>query len=165
MAGQGVRSWDGAGRLAGMDPRRIASIAAVVGGVGWLAKVALIWANNGENTDSGLVGIMYGIGLVGLFVALAAAGYTLVETAPVWLRAVVAVATPLLVLMVWVLLNQAILAVYPGDSWLRDELGILVAAVIAVLMGLWGFRRKRPDEPADEPDPPTRPERGRRAAR
>ncbi|HEU4515310.1 MAG TPA: hypothetical protein VFR87_19535 [Nocardioidaceae bacterium] len=144
-----------------MDPRRIASTAAVVGGVGWLVKIVLIWLNGGENTDAGLVGIMHFVGLAGVFLALAAAGYTLVEKAPVWLRAVVAVATPLLVLMVWALLDQAIKAMYTTEGWLRDELSILVAAVIALVMGAWGFTRHRPRDQADPPPPV----RGRRAAR
>lgn len=144
-----------------MDPRRIASFAAVVGGVGWLAKVFLIWLSGGENTDEGLVGILDIVGWAAFAVALAAAGYTLVERAPVWLRGVVAVATPLLVLMVWMLLDQGVKGVYGGESWFRDEVSVLVAAVIAVLMGLWGFGKHRP-EPVEKPKPPAR---GRRAAR
>jgi len=143
-----------------MDPRRIASIAAVVGGVGWLAKVLLIWLADGD-TDSGLVTLLTVLGWAAFAIALAAAGYTLVERAPVWLRGVVAVATPLLVLMVWQLLDQGIKAVYGGDSWFRDEVSVLVAAVIALVMGLWGFGKHRP-EPVEKPKPPAR---GRRAAR
>lgn len=150
-----------------MDPRRIASIFAVVGGVGWLAKVALIWANGGDNTGTGLVGVMNIVGIAGLFVALAAAGYTLVEKAPVWLRAVVAIATPLLVLMIWALVDQAIQAMYTEEGWLREELSVVLAGVIAVIMGLWGRTRHRED-PRDgrAADPPAAPPaRGRRAAR
>jgi hypothetical protein len=146
-----------------MDPRRIASVAAVLGGIGWLAKVGLIWVDGGES-DSGLVGILGVAGWALFFVALAAAGYTLVERAPVWLRAVVALATPLLVLMVWMLLDQAVKAVYPGESWLRDEVSVLVAAVIAIVLGLWGFGRRRPEPPAGG-SRRTPPARGRRAAR
>lgn len=144
-----------------MDPRRIASIAAVVGGVGWLAKVLLIWLSGGENTDEGAVAILDIVGWAAFAVALAAAGYTLVERAPVWLRGVVAVATPLLVLMVWMLLDQGVKGVYGGESWFRDEVSVLVAAGIALLMGLWGFSKHRP-EPVEKPKPPAR---GRRAAR
>lgn len=146
-----------------MDPRRIASTAAVIGGVGWLLKVFLIWFNGGENTDSGAVLLTSVLGWAALFVALAAAGYTLVERAPVWLRGVVALATPLLVLMVWELMDQAIKSVYPGSSWLRDEVSVLVAGLIAIGMGLWGFTRHRPYEDEDPAPPP--PVRGRRAAR
>lgn len=144
-----------------MDPRRIASIAAVLGGVGWLAKVFLIWLADGD-TDSGLVTLLTVLGWTAFAIALAAAGYTLVERAPVWLRGVVAVATPLLVLMVWQLLDQGIKAVYGGDSWFRDEVSVLVAAAIALVMGLWGFRRHRPEPVEPKPKPPAR---GRRAAR
>jgi hypothetical protein len=151
------------GKLSRMDPRRIASIAAVVGGVGWLARVVLIYLNGGEETDTGLVGIMFLVGLGAGCVALAAAGYTLVEKAPVWLRGVVAIATPLLVLMVWALLDQGIKAVYTKDTWLREELDIILAAIIAVIMGLWGLGRHRPEEL--HPPPRHAPVRGRRAAR
>jgi hypothetical protein len=135
-----------------------------VGGAGWLLKVFLIWGNGGENTGSGPVGYMYLVGWVAFAVALGAAGYTLVERAPVWLRGVVAVATPLLVLMVWQLMDQGIKSVYPGSSWLRDELSVVIAGVIALVMGMWGFGRHRPYEEEADPTPPP-PVRGRRAAR
>lgn len=148
-----------------MDPRRVASITAVLGGLAWLAKVGLIWANGGENTDTGPVAVAFFVGLGGVVLALAAAGYTLVEKAPVWLRAVVAVCTPLLVMMVWQLLDQAIKAVYAEETWLRDELNVVLAAVLAVLLGLWGFTRHA--AATHHPDPPAhaRHGRGRRAAR
>lgn len=153
-----------------MNPRRFASVAALVGGIAWLVKVALVWAGGGEN-DAGLVGAVFVLGLAGVVVALAAAGYALVATAPGWLRAVVTVATPLLVLMVWQLLDQAVRAVYTTDTWLRGELGIVLAAVVALVLGAWGLRRQRPvGDPADSTgpaaeEPPARPVRGRRAAR
>jgi hypothetical protein len=151
------------GKLWVMDPRRIASIAAVVGGVGWLMKVLLIWGNGGVSADTGPVPLMHLIGLVMLALALAAAGYTLVERAPVWLRGVVAIATPLLVLMLWQLLDQGVKAVYPGDSWLRNEVSVLVAAAVAIAMGSWESRRYR--SAVEAAPPPPAPVRGRRAAR
>jgi hypothetical protein len=150
--------------MSGMDPRRIASIAAVVGGVGWLMKVTMIWGNGGQDTDSEPVAMMYKAGFAILAVAIGAAGYTLVETAPVWLRAVVAVATPLLVLMVWMLMDQAIKSVYPGSSWLRDEVSVVIAAVVALVMGVWGSGRHRPVHHEMAPTPHVAV-RGRRAAR
>jgi len=131
-----------------MDPRRIAASAAVVGGVAWLTKVGMIWANGGANTDEGLVGVMYLVGLLGMVVALGAAGYTLVETAPVWLRVVVVVATPVLVLMVWVMLGEGIKAVYSGEGWLRDEINIVLAAVVALGLGAWALTRGRSEDAA-----------------
>lgn len=145
-----------------MDPRRIASIAAVLGGVVWLARVGLVAAG----TAAGVADVLLVLGLGLLVVALAAAGYTLVETAPVWLRAVVALATPLLVMMVWQLLDQGIKAAWDADGWLRDEATRLLAAVLALVLGGWGFRRRPParDVGATQAEPPA-PVRGRRAAR
>jgi hypothetical protein len=148
-----------------MDPRRIASTAAIVGGVALLMKVGLIWGNGGVATNDGPVLLMYVLGFAALFVALAAAGYTLVESAPVWLRGVVAIATPLLVLMMWELFDQGVKSVYPGNSWVRDEVSIVLAAGLAILMGMWGFTRHRPYYEEDEAPLPPPPVRGRRAAR
>lgn len=126
-----------------MTPSKIASVAALVGGLGWLAKVTLVWTNGGTNTESGAVGVMFFVGLAGVLVALAAGGYALVATAPIWLRAVVSVALPLLVLMVWQLLDGVVKALYTENSWLRGELNILLAAVVAVVLGLLGLQRAR----------------------
>jgi hypothetical protein len=155
-----------------MDPRRVASVAALLGAAGWLTKVGLVWAG-GDSIDAGAEQIAHLAGLICVVVALAAAGYTVVEKAPLWLRLLVTVAAPLLVMMVWQLLDQAIRALYTSDTWLRDELNVLVAAVLALLLGLWGLGRRRPrDPPADrsadpstDPPPDARHARGRRAAR
>lgn len=135
-----------------MDPRRVASIGALLGGLVWLAEAVVIWTGGEDRAESGLVWTLFLVGIVVLFVALAAAGYTLVEKAPVWLRAVVAVATPLLVLMVWQLVDQAV----------GDAASAVVGGVVALGLGAWGLRR-RSGSPADPPEPP--PVRGRRAAR
>ena len=148
-----------------MTSRRIASIGAVVGGVGWLVKAGLIWLSGGAGSPLGT--LMHQVGLAAFAIGLAAAGYTLVEKAPVWLRAIVAVATSFFVLMVWLMLDPAIKALYPGDSWLHDEVGELAAGIAAVVLGLWEQRRIATRAPADlrgtrRAEPPVR---GRRAAR
>lgn len=110
--------------------------------------------DGGDRTDSGLVRVLFVAGLVVLFVALAAAGYTLVERAPVWLRAVVAIATPLLVLMIWQLVDQAV----------EDDISAFAGGVVALVLGAWGLRRRSSGGDSDPPPPPP-PVRGRRAAR
>lgn len=147
--------------MCAMDPRRIASVTAVLGGLAWLLRVGLVVTDSGHSTDSELVGYATLVGWVALAIALAAAGYTLVEVAPVWLRAVVAAATMLLVLMMWWLADEGAKSMLPGDSWLRDEVSMVISAVIALVMGFWGFTRHRPPS-HEKPAPPAR---GRRAAR
>jgi hypothetical protein len=124
-----------------MDPRRIASVAAVVGGVGWLGKVALAGASGG--TGGGLVSVLYLLGLAGVLVAVAGGGYTLVERAPVWLRALVVAATVALAVVLGLMADAAIKAVYGGEGWLRDELDLLLVAVVALALGVRGLTRRR----------------------
>ncbi len=147
-----------------MDPRRIVSIAAVVGGVGWLVKVGLIWYSGGETTSGGLVDKAFYGGFAAFAVALGAAGYTLVDKAPVWLRGVVAIATPLLVLMMWQLFDQAVKAMYGGDTWLHDQLSVIIGAVAALITGRWAHGRAVAHAEAAAAQRPA-PVRGRRAAR
>lgn len=145
-----------------MDPRRIASTAAVLGGLAWLARVVLVWMSVDQTGDAGVPGALFWAGLAALALGLAAGGYTLVETAPLWLRGVVTIAVPLLVFMIWVLLGQAIDAVYTADDWLREELDVAVAGVIALLLGVWGFTRRGPGREQSDPPPSAR---GHHAAR
>jgi hypothetical protein len=142
-----------------MNPRIIASLAAVVGGVGWVTKGVLVGVGAGPGAEE-LASLAYLGGLVLLVTALAAAGYRLVETAPVWLRAVVTVAVPLLVLAVWELVRDGLQAVNPAEGWLRAELPALLGGSLAVVLGLWGVRRRR----ADRADRVAEAD-GRRAAR
>jgi len=137
-----------------MNPRIIASVAAVVGGAGWVTKAVLAKAGAGAD----LAGYAYLGGLVTLVVSLAAAGYLLAEKAPVWLRGVVAVGVPLLVLAVWQAVQDGVRAVAPFEGWLRDEVAVLAGGVLAVLLGLVGLRRARPGRAVQAV-------RGRRAAR
>ena len=129
-----------------MTVSRVGAVAAVLGGLGWIVAGVLAW---GDETVSQP---LYVAGLVLLVVAFAALGYALVATAPVWLRAVVTLATPALGLMVWLIL--------------RDSLSEYVAAVTggALLLVGGGVALARSRSSATgTPEPP--PARGRRAAR
>lgn len=131
-----------------MSPSRIASVAALLGGAAWLVRGLLIW---GQETASGVLAeALLWAGTAAFAVGLAAAGYALVATAPIWLRMVVSVAVVLLVLAIWVLVDDAL-----GSDWISA----LVGAGLAVAAGLWGLGRPGP-APVDPP-----PVRGRRAAR
>lgn len=147
-------------KLSAMDPRRIASIAAVVGGASWLLEVVLTLTDGSE-----LIGVVYPLGLVTMAIALAAGGYTLVETAPVWLRMIVMVATPSLVLMLWLMVDSAVEAVATSEGWLGTELSVLLAAVVALVLGTWGFTRRRDPESAPARTRARSRSKGRRAAR
>jgi hypothetical protein len=110
-------------------------VAAVIGGVAWLVKVALIWANGGTNTDEGVVGLAYLVGLVGVVVAVGALGWLLTRGRPVWLRAVATIVFPVVVFVGWQLLDGLIKAVYTEENWVQGEITIVIAALVALGVG------------------------------
>jgi hypothetical protein len=112
---------------------RLAGALAVVGGAAWLVKVALIWQNGGTNTTDGLVGVLFNVGAVAILLALTIrawlasapqVGYRLLSVLAVTLAFVAAVNVP--IALGWVLF---------GRTWLAEELGIILTAVVAVVLG------------------------------
>lgn len=118
---------------------RLAGALAVVGGAAWLVKVALIWRNGGTNTTDGLVGALFTLGAVTILIALMIRAwlasdpqvrYRLLSVLAVAVAFVAAVDVP--ILLGWVLL---------GRTWLAEELGIILTAVAAVVLGTrWVIR-------------------------
>ena len=130
-----------------MSVSRIGSLGALLGGLVWVVAAVLSWGD--DELDQSL----YLAGLALLVVAFAALGYALVATAPVWLRAVVTIATPLLGVMVWFILR---------DSLPSDYVAAAVGGVLLFVGGGIALGRARGESPPPKPDPPAR---GRRAAR
>ena len=131
-----------------MSVSRIGSLAALFGGLVWVVAAVLSWGDDELNQP------LYVAGLALLVVAFAALGYALVATAPVWLRAVVTIATPLLGLMVWLILR---------DSLSSEYLAAVVGGVLLLVGG--GIARGRGGRAAPASGKPDPPARGRRAAR
>lgn len=128
-----------------MSASRWGSIAALLGGVAWVASAVLGWGGEQEQAS-------YLAGLALVVVALAFGGYALVATAPVWLRAVVALATPALGFSVWLVVMDS---VTPG------YLPVVIGGVVLIVAGGIGLGRGAQRD--EKPEPP--PTRGRRAAR
>ena len=126
-----------------MNVSRAAAMAAVLGGLVWLVAAALDW---GQDVNP----IVYTIGLVWFLVALMGLGYGLVDKAPVWLRAVVSVATPLLGYGVWFTIS---------DAFTSNYLPVRAAGLLLVAIGGVVLARSRSAEPVEARV------RGRRAAR
>lgn len=115
---------------------RIAGILALIGGLAWLVKFGLIWANGGTNTTGGLVGILFDIGAVGILLGAgvrvwyasdgALLRYRLLALGGVMVAFVAAVNLP--IALGWALF---------GRTWLAEEVGVLLTAVAALVLGLW----------------------------
>jgi hypothetical protein len=125
-----------------MNVTRAAALAAVLGGLVWVAAAVIDW---GSDVNP----VVYGVGLVWFLLALAGVGYHLVDRAPMWLRAVVCVATPLLGFGVWFTITEL---------FTPDYLVVLVGGLALLSGGAATLARTRPEVAAA-------PVRGRRAAR
>jgi hypothetical protein len=130
-----------------MRSSKWASLAAVVAGLTWVASAVLGWGDEPEQ-------LTYLAGLALMLLALALGGYALVATAPVWLRAIVAVATPALGYAVWLSVEGL------GTAYVL----VVLAGVVLVVAGGIGLGRASANgsDSGGDPEPPVR---GRRAAR
>lgn len=108
----------------------------------WLAKTALIAGNGGSNTDRGVVGVLWAVGMVSLLVAAAAGAALLLHRRPWWLRVAASVVAAPLGFVLTSVVDGAMKAVYPYDGgWFRDELGLLVVAAALTAAALTQLRR------------------------
>jgi hypothetical protein len=128
-----------------MSLRAVALVSGVVGGLCWLALLALDQAGSG---GAGLHDALHWAGLVLLGVAMVGFGASLVSSSALWLRVIVGIAFPALVWSVLEVFHPA------GDPEVVD--GIFGGAV--VLLSIIGLTRR----PA-RPDPPPRRTHGAHA--
>ena len=117
-----------------MDLRAIARWAGLVGGLAWLTRYLLDLAGAGQS----ILSVVYWLGLVLLFAAMASMGAGLVSSSATWLRAIVAVAFPLLVWSVLEVLHPS------GNAYAIDGVFGLLAAVIAGIAIAKAPRERRP---------------------
>ena len=115
-----------------MDLRVIARWAGLVGGLAWLTRYLLDLVGASQSTMS----VLYWLGLVLLFGGMASMGAGLVSAT--WLRAIVAVAFPLLVWSVLEVLHPT------GNAYAIDGVFGLLAAVIAAVAMSKAPRERRP---------------------
>ncbi|HEX5987234.1 MAG TPA: hypothetical protein VFY86_11990 [Nocardioides sp.] len=117
---------------------RVAGVLAVTGGVAWLAKVALIWRNGGTNTTDGIVGVLFDVGAVAILLALTIRVWVVPRSLRFKLVAVLAV---LLAFVAVVNVPIALGWLLFGQIWLAEEVGVLLTAVSAIVLGLrWAIR-------------------------
>jgi ABC-type nickel/cobalt efflux system permease component RcnA len=116
-----------------MDLFTLARIAGVVGGLCWVARFLLKLGGSGSGGTSDL---LYLVGAVLVAAALVAGGAGLVSTSATWLRAIVAVAFPLLV---WSVLSVLHEGSNPEAIDAALGLGVAVASWVAMSRA----RRKR----------------------
>lgn len=134
-----------------MDARNIAIVAAIVGGLGWIAKIVVMALQGGPDSESVPEAAAFFTGLVGVMVAAGAAGAHVTRGASWWRRALAAVGAIVAVGVVGGL-GQAGLTALPGDSWAQEEAIFGIAGLVSVLAALAALRLR--DRPSGVQAPP-----------
>jgi hypothetical protein len=124
---------------------RVAAYAWLAGGAAWLAKMLLILqADGGDNV---VIGIAFVIGIAALFVAGGAAGYSLLRRWSLWLAVPGTVLGVGLTFVAINLFDSVLQSIVPASGWFDEEVGILGAAIAALLLGLALTSRDRGTKP------------------
>jgi drug/metabolite transporter (DMT)-like permease len=112
------------GTLCDMTAGRLAASLLGLAGIAWVVCAVSVDPATGGS-------VAYLAGLLLLLLGLAAFGYSLVTTAPLWLRAVVAGATPALGYVVWI-------AIWDGLTGAREQV-LLVSGLVLLLAVVLGM--------------------------
>jgi hypothetical protein len=124
----------------------IAGTALVVGGVAWLLKLWVIVATDGRVVATGAAGAFFDIGFYSLMVGSTGVGLRLAINLENTLRVTLALVSPIafsLLFGVFLGVGYAIVAtgrIILGDalpSYLLEEGGIFVSAVVGIAAGIW----------------------------
>jgi hypothetical protein len=124
-----------------MSARRVFLLAALTCAGAWLVKLAAIAASGGTVTDGGVVGVLWALGVLAFLVSFAAGTAAALAGRPTWQRAVAAVVAVPLGFVALNTIDAVVKAMYPGDGWLRDEVGLIVAALLLVAVAVTATRR------------------------
>lgn len=120
---------------------RVAAYAWLVGGAAWLVKLLLILAADGG--DNIVISAAFVVGIASLFVAGGAAVYAILRRRSVWLAIPGTVLGACVTFIAINMLDRALQSIVPASGWFDEEVGILGAAVVALLLGMAIVRRGR----------------------
>ena len=118
---------------------RLAGALAVAGGVAWVVKVAMIWANGGSNTTDGLVGALFSGGAVAIALAVVLRAWHAPSARRTSHRAL-AVIVALVVFVAAVDLPILVGGRIFGRTWFAEEVSVLITAAVGLVLGIRWLR-------------------------
>lgn len=116
----------------------IGSIAAALGGLSWLAKVAVIIATDGEVDDEGAAAFFYILGVALMAIGATAVGVFLAGRRSRWLVAVAVALSPIVFFVSYAILDGITkpLVGDRGPAYAGDEVGILTTGLAWLMLGI-----------------------------
>ena len=116
--------------------RKIFVVSALLCGAGWLAKQLAIVLTDAAEKDVAIVGVLWGLGMLSFLIASGTGVALLLGRAPVWVRVVGGVAAvPVSFFSAMVALDTFVESVYTADGWFRDEVTLVIVAVVFGAIG------------------------------
>jgi hypothetical protein len=122
-----------------MSARTLTFVAGLTGGLGWVVKVALIWDNDGTNTDEGIVAVLYFLGLASMVVAAAAAGVWVTAHRPVVVRVLAGMIGVVVVFGLFSLFDAVLSPLVSDGHWFQQEVEIVATAMVGLVLA-WAAR-------------------------
>lgn len=126
---------------------RIFLSAALLCAGAWIAKTALIASNGGTQADGGFITILWATGMIALFTSAAAGAVAAFGSRSALLRGIAAMVAVALSFIALNVVDGVVKSVYPGDTWFRDEVALLLVggllAACAIIVGTRTAPRRR----------------------
>ena len=117
----------------------------LVGAAAWLAKIAVIWSNDGRDLDRGAAAWLMRIGMVGLLLGSTAIGLWTARSAGAVTRAIAVVLSPAVLAASTFAIGTVATTLLGGrgPAWLPEEIGIVAAGAVWLAVALWLLSRVR----------------------
>jgi hypothetical protein len=120
-----------------MKAERVAIVAALIGGVGWVSKMIIMAARGGPDLEYIPESIAFFAGLLGTTIAAGAVAWMLAASLPTLLRVLAAILGAILPLAIVGVFQLVAGEAMPDAGWFLDEAVFLILGVIALSFAAW----------------------------
>lgn len=118
------------------------SVATALGGLSWLAKVAVIVSTDGEVNDEGAAALFYLTGVALMVAGSTAIGVLLVGHRARWMLAMAVALSPIIFILSFIILDGIAkpLVGDRGPAYFGEEAGILTMGLVWLVLGIGLFK-------------------------
>lgn len=115
---------------------RIFVFLAITCGASWLLKQVAVVVTGSQHSDSTLVGVLWGVGMLSYLLAAGFGTAVALRRLPVWARIIAAVVAVPVSFLALEALDAITEVVYAADGWFAVEIPLVVAALVMGALGI-----------------------------